>query len=93
MPFLKKLFGGSGAAPSAPAAEAVRHEGYEIFVEPLTESGGHRVAARIEKEVDGTRKSHRMIRADVCQNLDEARDLALMKAKQMIKEQRDGLFG
>ena len=74
MSLFSKLFGG-GSAPKAP--EPVDHAGFKIFVEPIKEGSGYRLAARIEKEVGGEVKSHQVIRADVFNSEDEARQFSL----------------
>ena len=91
MSLFSKLFGGgSGGTPKAP--EAVEHDGFKIFVEPIKEGSGYRLAARIEKQIGGEVKSHNVIRADVFNSLDEANQFSLAKAKQVIDEMGDGLF-
>lgn len=89
MSLLSKLFGGGNAKPSTPAEE---HNGFRIFPNPTSESGGFRVAARIEKDVNGETKTHAMIRADVCQSMEEATATSLRKAKQVIDEQGEAIF-
>lgn len=94
MSFLKKLFGGGGdAGGSAPAAEATEYEGFTIVPAPQKEGGQYRLAGTISKTVDGEDKSHRLIRADLFQSSDEAVDATVRKAKQVIDEQGDALFG
>jgi hypothetical protein len=92
MSFLRKLFGLS--APSAPQAEAsVEHEGYTIVPAPMSEGGQYRLVAIIRKEIGGEMREHRMVRADVFSSRDEAIEAAIRKAKLVIKEQGDRLFG
>ncbi|PJN95355.1 hypothetical protein CNY89_08975 [Amaricoccus sp. HAR-UPW-R2A-40] len=91
MSLLSRLFGGS-SAPAAPEAEPVVHDGFRIFPEPMKEAGGYRIAARIEKEIDGVVKSHRMIRADTCGSADEAREVTTNKAKSLIDQQGEAIF-
>ncbi|MEM9350927.1 MAG: HlyU family transcriptional regulator [Pseudomonadota bacterium] len=91
MSIFKKLFGGGGDAP-APAAKGEEHGGFTIYVEPIKESAGYRVAARIEKMIDGELKSHSMIRADVISSKDEATSTTLLKAKALIDQQGDRIF-
>ncbi|MEL7116834.1 MAG: HlyU family transcriptional regulator, partial [Pseudomonadota bacterium] len=86
-----KLFGGGGAKPKADAPSE-SYKGFEIYVEPISESGGYRIAARIVKDFDGDVKTHQMIRADVTQNQDEARTISLRKAQMLIDEQGDSIF-
>ena len=90
MSFLSKLFGGGSA--QKPEAEQVIYKDFRIFAEPISESGGFRVAARIEKEVGGETLSHELIRADVCRSETQAREISAAKARQVIDEQGDGLF-
>ena len=84
-------FSGGYVAPAAPEPET--YEGFRIFPEPIKEGGGYRLGARIEKEVGGETKVHRLIRADVFQAEDEAVKYSLSKAKQMIDQQGERLFG
>lgn len=90
MSIFSKLFGGGGAPKQD--AEPVTHGDYRIFPEPMKEAGGYRIAARIEKDAGGATRTHHLIRADVCQTEDEARETSILKAKQMIDQQGDGIF-
>lgn len=89
MSILSKLFGGAGK----PAPEPEIYKDFRIFPEPQSGGGGYRLAARIEKEIDGETKVHHMIRADQIQSADEAKLYSLRKAQQLIDEQGDALFG
>lgn len=89
MSLFSNLFSGG----SAKAPEPVIYQGFRIFADPVSEAGGYRLAARIEKEVGGETRSHQVIRADVFKDQDEARTYSLAKAKQIIDERGDGLFG
>ncbi|NNE81874.1 MAG: hypothetical protein HKN18_16520 [Silicimonas sp.] len=91
MSILSKLFGGGGG--SRPAADPETYQGFTIFPEPVPEGGRYRLGARIEKEVGGELKSHILIRADVLDDLETANTVSLNKAKQVIDEQGDRLFG
>lgn len=94
MPFWSRLFGGSSAGPSAaPGAAPEEHKGFRITPKPIPEGGQFRVAARIEKEVGGEVRVHELVRADRLASMDEARALSLAKARQMIDEQGERLFG
>ncbi|MDJ0613535.1 MAG: HlyU family transcriptional regulator [Rhizobiaceae bacterium] len=94
MSFFSKLFGGgNGGEPSAPKTVAeADHNGFHIATTPINEGGQFRVSALITKEVGGEAKAHRLIRADVCSSADEASDMALRKAKQIIDEQGERIF-
>lgn len=87
MSIFKKLFG--GGASSAPEARPETYEGFTITPNPIREGATWRIAALIEK--DG--KSHQLIRADTLESHDVAADVSLAKARQMIDEQGDRLFG
>ena len=91
MSFLKKLFGGSDGGGAT--AQAEDYNGYLIFASPQSDGKGHRICARIEKEIDGEVKTHTMIRADVCQSAEEAERLSTLKAKALIDQQGDTIFG
>lgn len=89
MSLFSKLFGGGGK----PAKEPELYKEFRIFPEPQSGSGGYRLAARIEKEVEGETKTHQMIRADQIQDAEEAKAFSIRKAKQLIDEQGERLFG
>ena len=61
--------------------------------EPIKESGGFRLGARIEQEVGGETRVHQLIRADVFQSEDEAVKSSISKAKQMIDQKAERAFG
>lgn len=85
-----KLFGKKAAAPKE--AAAIEYQGYRIIPTPMREGKDYRLAARIEKDVDGETKVHQLIRADTLQSEDEAAKVAIDKAKQMIDQQARWLF-
>jgi hypothetical protein len=91
MPFWSRLFGSRSDAAPAPA-EAEAYKGFRLIPGPIREGGQYRVAARIEKEVDGAVLSHQLIRADTMASLDEATRISAAKARQLIDEQGDRLF-
>lgn len=92
MSILSRLFGG-GSAPKDPAGpEPELYKDFRIFVEPIREAGGHRVAARIEKEIGGAVRTHRMVRADLSDSVDLARETSLRKAKLLVDQQGDAIF-
>ncbi|MDJ0821407.1 MAG: HlyU family transcriptional regulator [Paracoccaceae bacterium] len=93
MSWFSRLFGGGDSAASAPSAEPVEYEGFRIYPEPMAEDGQFRLAARIEKEVDGETKEHHLIRADVLRDRESAEEAAIQKAQQMIDQMGDRLFG
>ncbi len=92
MPFWSRLFGGTKEEPAA-AGSSEEYKGFRITAKPIREGGSYRIAARIEKEVAGVPRVHELVRADTVASLDEARALSVTKARQIIAEQGDGLFG
>ena len=92
MSFLSKLFGGGGSSAPKPSAQPEEYDGFRITPEPMSDGGGHRICARIEKEIDGETKTHMMIRADVCPSQDEAVRASLLKAKSLIDQQGEAIF-
>ena len=92
MSLLSRLFGGGGAK-DAPKADPVMHEGFAIYPEPIEEGGQFRICARIEKESGGMLRSHRMIRADLLNDRSAAAEASLAKAKAVIDQQGEGIFG
>jgi hypothetical protein len=91
MSILSRLFGG-GTRAAPKAVEPVTHEGFRIYAEPAEESGRWRINARIEKEVGGELRTHRLIRADTLESREAATDATLAKARQVIDEQGDRIF-
>ncbi|PWK60897.1 HlyU family transcriptional regulator [Roseicyclus mahoneyensis] len=89
MSLFSKLFGGGGK----PAKEPEVYKDFRIFPEPQSGGGGFRIAARIEKEVGGETKTHHLLRADTVQSAEEAETFSIRKAKQLIDEQGERLFG
>ena len=92
MSLLSRLFGSKPDTAPAPEREPETHKGFAIRPEPIRESEGWRIAARIEKEVDGEVLSHHLIRADLVSDEDLAVSESARKARQMIDEQGDRVF-
>ena len=88
MSFLKKLFVGSASK----SPEPTEHSGFLIYPEPMKDTGGFRIAARIEKTFDEELKTHRMIRADTYSSEQTASEAAVTKAKQFIDQMGDDIF-
>ncbi|MBN8631317.1 MAG: hypothetical protein J0L76_10730 [Rhodobacterales bacterium] len=90
MSLLSRLFGRKSDPSSPPAgARSEEYKGFAITPAPIKEGGQYRVAARIEKDGRG----HDLVRADQTASLEDATAISLSKAKQMIDEQGDRLFG
>ena len=93
---LKAAFGlgGRGDQAEAPvAAEAVEYKGYRIVPAPYKTNGQYQTAGTIEKDFPDGPKTHRFIRAETHPSLDDAIGFATTKAKQIIDQQGDRLFG
>ncbi|MHB2264196.1 HlyU family transcriptional regulator [Aliihoeflea sp. PC F10.4] len=93
MSFWKKLFGGSAGELAAASAEPIEYKGFTIRPQPFSEAGQYQTCAIVTKEVAGELKEHRLIRADRFPSLDDATDTSVRKAKQVIDEQGEKLFG
>ena len=89
--FLSRLFGKSEPA-AAKGAEPILHNDFRIFPDPIKEGAVFRIAARVEKTIDGTVKTHHLIRADTRSSAEEATDASIAKAKQAIDQLGDTLF-
>ena len=85
MSLFSRLFGGA----KDPLPEPETYEGFTITPTPIKEGQRFRLSARIEK--DG--RTHTLIRADVVEDIDTANTISTAKARQMIDEQGDRLFG
>ena len=102
MSFLKSLFGlgtsavatGTAAAPvTAPVTvQSAEHGGCLIEAQPYAAAGQFQCAGLISKEIAGTRREHRFVRADRFASRDEAASFSLTKARQIIDQQGHRLF-
>jgi hypothetical protein len=92
MSLLSRLFGGGGG-PAKPRHASESYKDFTITPDPAREGARFRLRARIEKEIAGETKTHVMIRADTFEDEDSAAAASLGKARQMIDEQGDRLFG
>ena len=92
MGLLSRLFGG-GKDASAGAREAVEHNGFLIYPEPIRQGGQFLTAGTIAKDYPDGRKVHRFIRADTHSSEEDARRLMVQKAQRLIEEMGDRLFG
>lgn len=89
MSLFSRLFGGGASKDIEPES----YNGFSIFPEPMKDGATWRIAALIEKEIDGEVKSHQLIRADTLESQEAASEASVRKAKQVIDEQGDRLFG
>ena len=85
MPLFSRLFGGK----SEPAVASETYKDFTITPAPQKDAGGWRIGAEIVKGG----KTHHMIRADVIQDRETADAASVRKAKQVIDERGDAIFG
>ena len=88
---LARLFGGSAAAP--PEEDPVDYNGYRIRPTPFPRLGQYQTAGIITKQVGGVAKEHKFIRADRHASYDDAVEFSLGKARQIVDQQGDRMFG
>ena len=93
MSFLKKLFGGGGAAKAVAPAKSLEYKGFTIAATPFKDGGQFQTCGVISKEIGGARKEHKFIRADRFQSADEATEFSVKKGCQIVDEQGGRLFG
>ena len=86
----QRLFAGG---TSAVGAEPVEYNGYRIRPTPFPRLGQYQTAGVIEKEIGGEVKEHRFVRAETHSSHEEAVAYSIVKAKQIIDEQGDRIFG
>jgi len=95
MSFWKSLFGGGSSEsagegqPSAP----VEYNGFTIRAAPHKAEGQYQTCGIVEKEVNGVRKEHKFIRADRHASYDDAVEFSLAKARQIVDQMGERMFG
>ncbi len=92
MSLLSRLFGGGGG-PAKPRHASETYKDFTITPDPARDGPRFRIQARIEKEIGGAVKTHTLIRADTFEDEEAAASASLGKARQMIDEQGDRIFG
>ena len=75
-----------------PAAEA-EHKGFRICATPYAVTGGWQTAGVIEKVSPTGVREHRFVRAETHPSRDEAAAFTIAKARQIVDEQGEGIFG
>ena len=91
---VRNLFGRKGAGTESAAAEAAtEHEGFLIRPAPRRQSSGWLTAGSIAKQFPDGVKEFSFVRADVFADRDAAVAFSISKAKQIIAEQGDRMFG
>ncbi len=86
--FLSRLF----AKAPAPPVEPVLYKDCRIYPAPVQDGAVYRIAARIEKDIEGTTRVHHLLRADTHNARDDATAATLAKAQQAIDQLGDTLF-
>lgn len=95
MSFWSKLF-----TNKAVIGPSVRHAvdadsnylGYIINPTPIKNGGQYQTCGVISKNISGELKEYRFIRVDRFSSLDDARQMIIIKARQIIDERGDNLF-
>ena len=93
MSFWKSLFGGGAAISKPVAGKSEEYKGFTIQPAPYPEGGQYQLAGTITKAIDGTLREHKFVRADRFSSADDAIEFTLVKARQIIDQQGDKLFG
>jgi hypothetical protein len=94
MSFWKSLFGGSSeSAGEGTPSEPVDYNGFTIRAAPYKAEGQYQTAGVITKEVGGTLKEHKFIRADRHASYEDAVAFSLGKARQIVDQQGERMFG
>jgi hypothetical protein len=73
-------------------AQPIEYNGYRIRPTPYRINGYYQTAGIIEKNTQDGVKRHNFIRADTHQNVDDAVNFTISKAKQMIDMEGDRIF-
>ena len=92
MSFFKSLFSGRSSNATKSAGKRVEHKGFIVEAAVYPEGGQFQLAGVISKEVGGTTKQVRFVRADRFASADEAADRALDKGRQIVDEQGENVF-
>jgi hypothetical protein len=80
-------------APDEPEQPATEYNGYRIRPAPYPSRGQFQTAGIIEKDFGDGPKEYRFVRAETHPSRADAATFAISKAKQIIDEQGDGVFG
>lgn len=95
MSFLKSLFGGGNGGDAGGEGAVLAEESYKGYTIKATEmraGSEYQLSGVIEKGEGDAMRSHRFIRADRLSSKDQAGEMALVKARQIIDEQGDRIF-
>ncbi len=92
MSFWKSLFGG-GAPAAVKPAKSEDYNGYAISSAPIAEDGQYQIAGQISKTINGVLKEHNFRRADRFSSFEDAESFTFVKARQIIDQNGDRIFG
>lgn len=84
--------GGRSAAVPGEVTEREIYQGLELLARPVREGGAWRVAGTIRRAGDEQGPGHDFVRADTMADRDEASRMSLLKARQLVDEQGEGLL-
>lgn len=84
--------GNRGAAAPGEVAARETYQGLELLACPVREGGAWRVAGTVRRPGDEDGPRHDFVRADTMADRDEATRMALLKARQLVDEQGEGLL-
>ena len=91
---LKGLWGRLFSRDTAePSGDAIEYDDYRIRPTPYRSQGQYQTCGVIEKVIAGEVREHRFIRAELHPSREAAVEFSIAKAKQIIDEQGDKLFG
>ena len=90
---LSRFGGGGEGAASARSLPPTEYKGYRIKPAPYRSGGQFQTAGTIEKDFPDGMKEHRFIRAETHPSEEDAASFAVVKAKQIIDQQGDRIFG
>jgi len=90
---LKAAFGRLAGPAGEPSIPAVEYKGYRIHPAPYLNGNTYQTAGTIEKDTPEGVKRHQFVRADTCENRDDAIAFTITKARQLIDQQGDRMFG
>ena len=88
-----RLAGERAPAGSGKTAAAVEYKGYRIRPAAYRSNSQYQTAGVIEKDFPDGAKEHRFIRAETHPSEDDANQFAIAKARQIIDQQGDRIFG
>jgi len=92
MSFWKSLFGGSSGGGEK-ASEPVEYNGFTIRAAPYKSEGQYQTAGTIQKVIDGETREHKFIRADRHASYEDAVEFSRGKARQIVDQQGERMFG